>query len=122
MLNAMSSRLRRRKAAQRWVQASVFAALGDQRRLLLVTKLCGGEPQSIAHLTEGSKLTRQAITKHLRVLESVGVVRSVRRGRESLFEFKRGPIEKARKYLDLVSAEWDQTLGRLKSFVEDSYS
>jgi DNA-binding transcriptional ArsR family regulator len=64
-------------------------------------------------------LTRQAITKHLRVLESVGVVRSVRRGRESLFEFKREPIEEIRKYLDLVSAQWDQALGRLKSFVED---
>jgi DNA-binding transcriptional ArsR family regulator len=115
----MSSRLRRGVAAKRWVHASVFAALGDERRLSLVTKLCGREPQSISQLTEGSHLTRQAITKHLRVLESVGVVRSVRRGRESLFEFKREPIEEIRKYLDLISAQWDQALGRLKSFVED---
>lgn len=115
----MSSRFRRSEAAKQWVHASVFAALGDERRLSLVTKLCGGEPQSISQLTEGSNLTRQAITKHLRVLESVGVVRSVRRGRESLFEFKLEPIEEIRKYLDLVSAQWDQALGRLKSFVED---
>jgi DNA-binding transcriptional ArsR family regulator len=83
-----------------------------------VAKLCGGGPQSIARLTAGSKLTRQAITKHLRVLERVGVVRSSRRGRERLFEFKREPVEEIRKYLDLVSAQWDQALGRLKSFVE----
>ena len=118
-MNAMSSRFRRSVAAKQWVHASVFAALGDERRLSLVTKLCGGEPQSISQLTEGSNLTRQAITKHLRVLESVGVVHSVRRGRESLFEFKLEPIEEIRKYLDLVSAQWDQAPGRLKSFVED---
>jgi DNA-binding transcriptional ArsR family regulator len=115
----MSSRFRRSVAAQQWVYASVFAALGDERRLSLVTKLCGGEPRSISQLTAGSNLTRQAITKHLRVLESVGVVRSVRRGRESLFEFKLEPIEEIRRYLDLVSAQWDQALGRSKSFVED---
>jgi DNA-binding transcriptional ArsR family regulator len=83
-----------------------------------VAKLCGGGPQSIARLTAGSKLTRQAITKHLRVLERVGVVRSSRRGRERLFEFKPEPVEEIRKYLDLVSAQWDQALGRLKSLVE----
>jgi DNA-binding transcriptional ArsR family regulator len=98
---------------------SVFAALGDESRLWLVTKLCGGEPQSISQLTSGSKLTRQAITKHLRVLEKVGVVRSVRRGRKCLFEFQATSIEETRKYLDLVSAQWDQVLGRLESFVED---
>lgn len=84
-----------------------------------MAKLCGGRPQSIAQLTKGSRLTRQAITKHLRVLENAGVVRSVHRGRESLFEFKLEPIEGLKKYLDGVSAEWDQALGRLKSFVEE---
>ncbi|HMD87389.1 MAG TPA: helix-turn-helix domain-containing protein [Terriglobia bacterium] len=115
----MSSRSRKRAGARPRAHASVFAALGDERRLSLVAKLCGGEPQSIARLTAGSKLTRQAITKHLRVLERVGVVRSSRRGRERLFEFKPEPVEEIRKFLDLVSAQWDQALGRLKSFVED---
>jgi DNA-binding transcriptional ArsR family regulator len=115
----MSIRLRRRAARKPVVHASVFAALGDERRLALVDKLRGGEPRSIAQLTAGSNLTRQAITKHLRVLESVGVVHGARRGRENLFEFKLEPIEEIRKYLDRVSEQWDQTLGRLKSFVED---
>ena len=74
-------------------QAPVFAALGDETRLSLVTKLCHGQPRSISQLTHGSRLTRQAITKHLRVLEDVGIVHGVRAGRESLFEFDPKPIE-----------------------------
>jgi DNA-binding transcriptional ArsR family regulator len=97
----------------------VFAALGDETRLLLVAKLSGGQPSSISQLTEGSKLTRQAITKHLRVLESVGIVHSVRTGRESLFEFDPRPIGETKEYLDLVSEQWDQALSLLKLFVED---
>ncbi len=100
-------------------RASVFAALGDGTRLALVVKLCGGEPHSISRLTEGSKLTRQAITKHLRVLESAGLVRSVHTGRESRFEFDPAPIEGIKEYLDFVSAQWDQALARLKSYVEN---
>lgn len=98
--------------------ASIFAALGDQTRLALVAKLSGGEPCSIARLTNGSKLTRQAVTKHLRVLEKARIVHSIRAGRESLFAFDAAPIQEARTYLELVSEQWDQTLGRLKSFVE----
>jgi DNA-binding transcriptional ArsR family regulator len=105
--------------AKRQVQAPVFAALGDETRLTLVAKLCKGQPHSISQLTEGSRLTRQAITKHLRVLEGAGIVHSIRAGRESLFEFDPEPIEEAKEYLDLVSEQWDQALARLKSFVED---
>jgi DNA-binding transcriptional ArsR family regulator len=97
----------------------VFAALGDQTRLSLVARLARGHPRSIAQLTEGSKLTRQAITKHLRVLEKVRIVHCVRTGRESLFKFDPQPIEEAKTYLELVSEQWDQTLARLKAFVED---
>ena len=101
------------------VHAPVFAALGDETRLSLVVKLCGGQPRSISQLTEGSRLTRQAITKHLRILESVGLVHAVRAGRESLFELDPKPLEEMKQYLDLVSEQWDQALARLKSFVED---
>jgi DNA-binding transcriptional ArsR family regulator len=106
-------------AARGRVHASVFAALGDETRLALVAKLSGGQPCSISQLTKGSKLTRQAITKHLRVLESVGIVHSVHAGRESLFEFDPTPIEEMREYLDFVSEQWDHALARLKSFIED---
>ncbi|MGB8769612.1 MAG: metalloregulator ArsR/SmtB family transcription factor [Candidatus Korobacteraceae bacterium] len=98
--------------------APVFAALGDETRLALLTRLSQGRVYSISELTAGSRLTRQAITKHLRVLESVGVVRSSRAGRESLYELNLQPIEGARQYLDLVSERWDQALARLARFVE----
>lgn len=114
----MLQKRRSRMAARPQLHAPVFAALGDRTRLALVAKLCGGRPRSISQLTEGSKVTRQAITKHLRVLESAGIVHGVRTGRESLFEFDPAPIEGIKEYLDLVSEQWDRALGRLKSFVE----
>jgi DNA-binding transcriptional ArsR family regulator len=105
-------------AAARRERAPVFAALGDETRLSLVAKLCAGEPRSIVQLTEGSKLTRQAISKHLRVLEDVGLVYSVREGRENRYVFDPRPMENLRAYIDQVSAQWDQSLARLKAFVE----
>lgn len=82
-------------------------------------KLASGTAQSISRLTEGSKITRQAITKHLHILETAGVVRSVRSGRENLFVFDPAPMEELRQYLDFVSKQWDEALGRLKKFVEE---
>jgi DNA-binding transcriptional ArsR family regulator len=114
----MSHRSHSRVAATHGTHALVFAALGDATRLSLLAKLCQGEPRSISQLTEHSRLTRQAITKHLRVLEGAGVVHSVRSGRQSLFEFDPQPMEEIRKYLDFVSEQWDQALSRLKSFIE----
>ena len=99
-------------------QAVLFAALGDKTRLSLIAKLGSGEPSSIARLTAGSRLTRQAITKHLRVLQRAGLVHSIRAGRESRFAFDPHPIEQTQDYLNAVSRRWDQTLARLKSFVE----
>jgi DNA-binding transcriptional ArsR family regulator len=99
-------------------QAPIFAALGDRTRLALVSKLCGGQPRSISQLAQDSLLSRQAITKHLRVLESAGIVHSRRRGRESRFQLDPQPLVNLRKYLDLVSEQWDRSLSRLKAFVE----
>lgn len=96
----------------------MFAALGDETRLTLVSKLSKGRSYSISQLTEGSRLSRQAITKHLRVLEDAGIVRSSRAGRESLFQFNPEPIEGMKEYLDVVSGQWDEALARLKAFVE----
>jgi DNA-binding transcriptional ArsR family regulator len=108
----------RQASAKRGAFARVFAALGDETRLSLLLKLSGGPPSSISRLTEGSRLTRQAVTKHLRVLEDARIVHSARAGRESRFAFDPEPIAEARSYLDFVSAQWDQALSRLKSFVE----
>ncbi len=102
--------------------AEVFAALGDPVRLSLVHKLVGGKPHSISELTEGTKITRQAVTKHLRVLENVGVVHSVKEGRESLYELDAEPLEDLQQYLQIIAKQWDQALSNLKAFVEDGKS
>ncbi len=115
----MSRRRRRRAAAGQRTHASVFAALGDETRLSLVAKLRDGRAHSIMELKAGSRLTRQAITKHLRVMERAEIVRSMRAGRVTRFEIEPEPIEELKKYLDLVSAHWDKALSRLKLFVED---
>ena len=88
----MLRKSRKRKTGAMRDHAPVFAALGDETRLALVARLSDGEPRSISQLTEGSKLSRQAITKHLRVLEEVGMVRSCRTGRESRFAFDPQPL------------------------------
>ena len=95
----------------------VFAALGDESRLRLLTRLSSG-PLSISRLTEGSGMTRQGVTKHLRVLSGAGLVRGSRRGKESLWRLERNRLEEARRSLDLISRQWDVGLGKLKLFVE----
>ena len=115
----MSRRIRSGIVGKRQVCAPIFAALGDETRLSLVARLSEGESCSITGLTEGFKLTRQAVTKHLRVLEHAGIVRGIREGRESRFELNPASLEEAQGYLDIVSRQWDEALGRLKSFVED---
>jgi DNA-binding transcriptional ArsR family regulator len=99
--------------------ATLFAALGDETRLRVVKRLCEGGPLSIAKLTEGSDVSRQAVTKHLRVLYKVGLVRGARDGRENVWELEPHRLADARKYIDLISREWDDTLERLREFVEE---
>src|SRR5512146_2155582 len=107
------------KAADAGYRERVFAALGDTTRLALLEKLSSGTPYSISRLTSGSQMTRQAITKHLRVLQGAGIVHSIRKGRESLFEFDPKPIVELKDYLDKVSQHWDERLVRLKELVDE---
>lgn len=96
--------------------APVFAALGDETRLRLVIRLSREGPLSITRLAAGAPVTRQAVTKHLRVMEEAGLVRTARRGRQRLWDLVR--LEEVRRHLRRIAAEWDAALGRLKRFVE----
>ena len=98
--------------------APVFAALGDATRLALVSRLSDGQTCSISQLTGGLNLTRQGVTKHLRVLEHAGIVCSSRVGRESQFSYVPERIVQVQTYLETVSRQWDDALSRLKTFVE----
>lgn len=108
-----------REAAALATSAPVFAALGDEQRLRLVARLCHDGPLSIARLTEGTKVTRQAVTKHLRVLEAAGLARGSRTGRETVWTLEPRPLRKAREHLAAISQQWDDALERLRAFVED---
>jgi DNA-binding transcriptional ArsR family regulator len=111
---------RRAAAASRLPGAApLFAALGDETRLRLINRLSSGGPGSITHLSERSTVSRQAITKHLRVLSDVGLVRSSRRGRERVWDLEPKRLADAHDYLDHISQQWDEALDRLKKFVED---
>jgi DNA-binding transcriptional ArsR family regulator len=99
--------------------ALVFAALGDETRLRLVSRLCDGGPMSVTRLTAGAGISRQAISKHLRVMNQAGLVRHARQGRESVWQLDQRRVERARRYLDLISARWDHALQRLRKHVED---
>ena len=98
--------------------APIFAALGDPTRLAILARLSDGSERSISALSSGGGLTRQAVSKHLGVLARVGLVEASRVGRESRFRYRPGGLEQARTYLETVSAQWDEALGRLKRMVE----
>lgn len=88
--------------------------------MLLVSRLGAKGPMSVSRLTEGSSITRQAVTKHLRVLEGVGLAHAERSGRETLWALDARPLVKARQQLDVISQQWDQAIDRLRAFVEEA--
>jgi DNA-binding transcriptional ArsR family regulator len=108
----------RRNASSLIQAAPVFAALGDETRLALVHRLGQGGALSIARLTDETHVTRQAVTKHLQVLERAGLVRAERQGRERLWQVNPHRLHDARRYLEHISRQWDEALGRLATFVE----
>jgi len=114
----MSHKRRSNLAAKPRARAPVFAALGDETRLRLVSRLCEDGPMSITKLTAGSNVSRQAITKHLRVMDGAGLLRSSRHGRESIWRLDQQRLEQARRYLQVISKQWDDALQRLRLFVE----
>jgi DNA-binding transcriptional ArsR family regulator len=112
------SRGRSAAAVKLMEAAPVFAALGDATRVRLVSRLSVDGPLSISRLREGTGITRQAVTKHLRAMGDAGLVRDTRRGRERIWELEPKRVEKARRCLEQISDDWDAAINRLRSFVE----
>jgi DNA-binding transcriptional ArsR family regulator len=104
-----------RRAAE---AAPVFAALGDETRLQLLSRLCVEGPLSITRLSEDVTMTRQAVTKHLSLLEDSGLLEAKRRGRERVYQFAPARLHAARRYLEQVSTQWDDAIERLRAHVE----
>ena len=99
--------------------AALFAALGDETRLSLVRRLGHDGPMSMVRLTAGATLTRQAIAKHLRVMQAAGLVLCAKHGRESIWRLDQRRLARTQRYLDTISKQWDAAIGRLQAFVED---
>lgn len=109
-----------RRAAARSVQAApVFAALGDETRLRILDRLSQRGPMPIVELTEGTGMTRQAVTKHLTALRSVGLLRSTRVGRQRIWELEPEGLDGVQTHLETISRQWDAAIDRLRVFVED---
>ena len=109
----------RRPTRTRFADAApVFAALGDGSRLRIVARLCDDGPQSIVRLTDGTGISRQAITKHLRSLERAGLVSSGRDGRERIWELQTKRLAEVCRHLEQISIQWDDAIGRLRLLVE----
>jgi len=98
--------------------ARVFFALGDGTRLAVVKRLLAAGALSATALAQDAAISRQAIVKHLQVLEDAGLVEHERKGREVLYALDRRRIDEARAFLDAISAGWDRALDKLKELVE----
>ena len=101
-------------------KAQVFDALGDPNRLRIVTRLCDGGPCSTSQFTSVIAVSRQAATKHLLLLEAVGLVSSERQGRERIWRIEPKPLTDASDYLTALSMRWDEAIDRLRVFVEEN--
>ena len=106
-------------AAKLAAAAPLFTALGDETRLGIVGRLSSEGPLSISRLADGAPMSRQAITKHLRVLADAGVVRGQRQGRERIWRLRERKLDEARQTLGEISAQWDAAIARLQALVED---
>jgi DNA-binding transcriptional ArsR family regulator len=109
-MNAQKPRLR--------ITAPIFAALGDPIRLAMVSRLCADGPLPTIRLKQATSVSRQAVTKHLHMLEHAGIVKSERIGRDRLWRIETRQLTEVRRYLDQISAQWDATLEKLRKFVE----
>ena len=99
-------------------KAPLFDALGDPNRLRIVTRLCDGGPCSTSQVTQIVAVSRQAATKHLVLLEAVGLVSSERHGRERIWRIEPKPLTDASEYLTTLSKRWDNAIDRLRAYVE----
>ena len=93
---------------------TLFGALADPTRRLLVERLLTKGPATATALAEITPLTRQAILKHLQVLEAAGLMEHERFGREVRFRVTPRPLAAAVAWIVDTAGQWDQRLDRLR--------
>lgn len=95
----------------------VFAALGDDTRWSILAALGEGDASASA-LADRLPVSRQAIAKHLAVLQQVGVVEPVKVGREVRYRVIGAQLQATAHRLDTIGAEWDRRLAAIKEIAE----
>jgi len=100
--------------------SDVFAAVADTTRRHLLERLRTEGPLPISTLSEDLPITRQAVTKHLRVLEDAGLIQKQARGRERVHALSGAPLRALSDWLAPYEAEWDERLQRLRTHLDDS--
>lgn len=99
--------------------SDVFAALADPTRRRILERLHREGPRSVTELAAPLAMTRQAVAKHLDVLEHAGLLERETRGRERVNRARPGPLDEVKHWLDACSAAWDERLGRLEAYLDD---
>jgi len=94
--------------------ADIFMALGDETRRTLLDRLRHAGALSLTELAAPLPMTRQAVTKHLDVLEGAGLVERTTRGRERLHCLRAEPLREIGTWLEPYERFWDDRLARLE--------
>jgi DNA-binding transcriptional ArsR family regulator len=96
---------------------AVFTALADGTRRDVVDRLAQ-QPATASELAERAPVSRQAIVKHLGVLEAAGLVTGERNGRRVVYRFTPAPLNDAAEWMGVVGSQWDERLARLRALMQ----
>lgn len=99
-------------------RAELFAALGDPNRIRLVEALVQRGIASISTLAAPLAITRQAVAKHLGILEEAGIVHSEKRGREVVYVVRSEEFTLTAEWLESIASNWDRRLAGIKAVAE----
>ncbi len=108
-------------AASEEVEA-VLAALADPTRRQLLDLLVTAREASASTLAGRLPVSRQAVVKHLQILEAAGLAEGSRAGREVLYTARRDALDASARWLTSLSAAWEQRLSALKRAAEAATS
>lgn len=96
----------------------MFEALADPVRRRLVSQLAESSPRTATQLAQHHTISRQAVVKHLAILERARLVATQRAGREKHYILTPEPLKQLGRWIDTVSVRWEARLARLKRLVE----
>ena len=98
----------------------VFDAVSDPTRRKILELLKGGDSLSLNEVCEPLPMSRQAVSKHLQILESAGLIEARWSGRQKLHRLKAEPLRELNDWLAAYAAAWDRRLARLELHLKEA--